>query len=360
MLDYQKIQEAFTGLVGVRQPLDTLLDKLDANHYTSASGLFFDDVEHFRINDIWDLSDFRNADNTQIQTHYNRIYSAAVSNIVDSIFGTVPDFIDEGLLYNFAFDRFETRATSDFSKSVGQFYGVEFWKSQEKNVVACIRKVKLEFKGTGTIKLVLHSHASGNAILKEKTITISSDSTPTEIDLDWYLEGENYRYFIGYYPSEITGDLIPFRRILNNANYMAEYSCIDVLRRIKRTEGFENLRNMQQDNEHNGLNFQVNILNDYTEQIINNKRLFAKALQLQFVISLLMSVISSNRVNPATRLTREVLESITMAVDGIYTTDLKKKGLKSFLKTELEKISKVVLAHKNANNIDQYIRNYVG
>ena len=96
-----------------------------------------------------------------------------------------------------------------------------------------------------------------------------------------------------------------------------------------------------------GLNLDISIYDDYTDFILNNKQLFAKAICLEFIIRCLQNYVSSIRSRNNERKAEELYQKIMIEIEGLKGSDsiLSVVGLReqvmgeiSLLKQEIKKL----------------------
>jgi len=96
-----------------------------------------------------------------------------------------------------------------------------------------------------------------------------------------------------------------------------------------------------------GLNLDMSVYDDYTDFILNNKMLFAKAISLEFTIRCLQMYVSSIRSNSNERKSQELYQKIMIEIEGtkgsdslISVTGLREQvlGEVSQLKQEVKKL----------------------
>ena len=336
MFAVEKIQDGLVGLVAVRQPLNPDVDVLDTSQYLSTSGLYLDDVEHFRL-DYWiDGQSYAKADNNDLETLWNQLERSSIANVMSRVFNK-PTYIDRNLIYSNTYDRSELIQLSNDP----YFYGYEIKVSDMKNLAFMISTVRIEAFGEAGGELVIQLfHSSQVAPLKTKTITIVNNGTLQIEQLDWYIDNsDNYykgTFFIGYGRPDF--DFKPYARTFDRANiqnHIAELS----IRRFERLGSLADLSEIDYTENHNGLNFDITVYTDYTDLILQNKFIFARAIQLQWAMSVLLMCLSSNRSNRNERMSKDLLAILMVAVEGQSGFGLTKvTGIRGNLNGELARL----------------------
>ena len=338
MINVAKIQSGLKGLVAVRQPLNPVNDVLEATSYVSKSELFLDDVEHFNFEFWKDCQNYAEATDDDYQAKWEQLEGSILNNVMAQVFNK-PSYIDRNLIYSNPFDRNELITISTDST---QFYGYEIKISDKKNIAFCISSVKIEGKSIGGVGdlVVQLFHSSQDEPIKEQTITTTDDGTLQTVQLDWYIDmSDNYykgQFYLGYYVPEFI--FSPYERNFERSNLMntIQELCI---RRIERLGDFTSLEDMDTSDQHNGLNFDITVYTDYTDLIVQNQFMFAKAIQLQWVSSILAMIVSSNRSNRNERVGKEMISLIMLTLEGQNGFGLQKvKGLREQVAGELARL----------------------
>ncbi len=316
MFDVEKIQDGLSGLVAVRQPLNPDYDKLSSGQYVSTSGLYLDDVQHFKLEYWIDAQSYASASDNDLQTAWSNLEKSTIAGVMARVFNR-PTYIDRNLIYINAYDRNETR-TLDASGT--HFYGYRLKVSDRKNLAFAITNVRIEGVAVAPdqeITVVLYN-SSNPFPIKSQAITLDTGGSIQKEVLNWYIDnsGEYYKgeYFLGFQmPSG--SDFKPYMRNYNRSNIVSHISELEISA-IHRDGSFADLEDMEMDDEHNGLNFDITVYEDYTDLIIQNKFMFAQAIQLHWAMSVLLMAVSSNRSNRNERISKEFMQLILLSIDG--------------------------------------------
>lgn len=335
MFNVSKIQTEFKGLVALRQPFDTAVDRFLSTQYLASSNLFLDDVEYFRPEYWIDSQSFATATDSDIQNKWDELEKSVIANVMAKIFNK-PSYIDRNLIYSTTFDRNELFT---ISTDTNQFYGYELEVSDLKNIAFLIKNVRIEGKGVGYLTIALY-HSSQATAIKSKVVALLDNGTLQTEVLDWVVDMSDtpYKgtYFLGYYvPAGFVFE--PYMRNLNDASCMNNITELEI-ERIENLGTFASLENIDYSSNHNGLNFDITVYEDYTDLIIQNKFLFARVIQLQWVLSILLLTMSSNRSNRNERIAKDV-NAILLAVEGQSGFGMQKvTGLRGQVTGELLRI----------------------
>jgi hypothetical protein len=331
MFNQSKISTGLSGLVGIRQPLNPLYQFLDLPLKTSTSGLYLDDVEMFKIEFFKDTQDYIGATPLDLNNKLKEMQKSSIVSVCSEVF-LEPDFIDRKPLYTRTSDRTKV---NEFP--VGDFVGISIKPTQDQNKGFTIHNVKLEFQGTGTVTLELYN-SSVPSPLYTKDIPIDSEYVVSQLDweIDSTMGDHKGEYFLGYV---LPNGLKPFKRDYEDGNISNTYKNADVrgMRYPSFTE-FRNLSLIVEEIEYLGINPDISFYDDYTDMIITNKRMFARAIQLRWAIMVMNGYCFSLQSNQTERKAKEAIVSTLQVIEGVKTETFYKKGLVTILTAEITRI----------------------
>ncbi|MFM9825837.1 hypothetical protein [Flavobacterium sp.] len=316
MFTATKIADGLLGIVGFRQPYNPNYAILDEDNTTSLSGLFVNDNPYAKIEFLKDTQDYKDISYDEFNALLKDMQKSSSISICSQVFNEF-DFIDRGLIYKNASNKIGVETLPN------GFVGYKIEVSQAKNTAFSINRVILDFNGTGTFTLLLFNTGKKVA-LQSKVITIASDNQVEE--LNWVLDNTSttYKgdYYIGYVSTGIA--VSPFKREWNNANVMSSFKelCLEKIF-VKNHTGNQlfNLDLIEGLSQDTGLNLDISIYDDYTDFILNNKMLFAKAISLEFTIRCLQMYVSSIRSNTNERKSQELYQKIMIEIEGTKGSD---------------------------------------
>jgi len=351
--DLSKIQAAFVGLVGIRQPFDPAYQKLDVSFESSSSGLYLNEISNYKTEFWIDTQDYKDISDADLSTRMGQIRDGAVSSVLSQVF-TESSYIDRNKLYSQTFDRQNVVTQQGDSQT---FYGYEIIAGQEKNLAFKITKCTLEMVGAGDITIALYNSSKLEPLFTE-VVTIGGGTSLEEVELNWIVDSTEipYKgsYFLGYYKNS---NVQPIDRNYDGGDLMNNIKGLDI-ERMKIQDDFLNLASLSYESDHNGLNFDITTYYDYTDLVLQNEFLFAKPLQLTWAMTVMLSYSSSFRINGKERISKELIASIIRSIEGQKGKDvLRIVGVRELLAGELvrlrEEIDKV--KHGYFNDDDEYL-----
>jgi len=309
--DLSKIQAAFVGLVGIRQPFDPAYQKLDVSFESSSSGLFLDDISNYKTEFWIDTQDYKDITDADLSIRMGQIREGAVSSVLSQIF-TEPSYIDRNKLFSQTFDRQNLVTQTGDAET---FYGYEIQAGQEKNLAFKITKCTLEMVGAGTIIIGLYNSSKTEPLFTQ-SVVIGGGTSLEEVELNWRVDSTEipYKgsYFLGYH--KVVG-VEPISRGYESGDMINSIKGIGV-ERISIQGDFLNLNSINNESEHNGLNFDITTYYDYTDLILQNTPMFAKSVQLTWAMTIMLSFSSSFRINGKERISKEMMVSVLRSIEG--------------------------------------------
>lgn len=341
MFDNSLIKSSLYGVVGTKNPYDPTFAIIDANNQISRSDFYSTDNPFCKISSLKETQDYADISDADFNTMLKEMQENAIISVSKMVFND-SDFIDRNLIYKYA------QNLQNVETLPSGFVGYKLEVSEENDIAVEIKRVLLNFQGTGNITLILWNTGSKTA-LESQLITITSDSQ--EVELNWRLDntGTTYKgeYYVGYLTDGIT--VTPYKRDWENSNVISNIKkiCIEpVYVSGHNTNTLFDLNDVNGLTECNGLNFDITVFKDYTDLIINNEMLFARAINLAFQINFLSVYSSSIRHNEGRRngdnLVRIIQEIEGQSGEGgvVKVTGLKPMliGEVALIKTEIDRL----------------------
>ena len=354
MINITKIQTALSGLVGFKQPYNPDYAIVDSTNQASSSGYYVTDNPYAKIEYIKDNQDYVDISATGFNLLLSDIKNSSISSVCNQVFSDY-DFIDRTLLFKNASNKAEVEVLPT------GFVGYQIRVTSQKNMAFKISRVLLDFQGTGTFTLLLWNTAK-KAAIQSKVITITTDHQ--EVTLDWVVDNTDttYKgeYYIGYISNSLT--VIPYKRDWNAGNILSSPTYLDVYK-VKVTNHLTttlfDLTKVEGMSEDIGLNLDITVYEDYTDFIINNKMLFARAIQIDGIIGCIQLYLSSLRSNSNQSQAGQLYEKLMIELKGTANeSTVKVIGLENQLlgeiasiRTEIGKLKKGLV---KANQIFAY------
>jgi len=344
MFDVSKIKNSLSGLVGFKQPFNPEYAMIDANNQLSESGYFVNSNPFAKIEYIKDCQDYSKISDEDFNIVLSDIIENSAVNVINQVFNE-SSYIDRQVLYKYAYNKVETNPLSN------GFVGYRIEIDDTKSVAFKISRVLLDFEGAGTIKLLLFNSAKLDPI-REQEVTITTDHQ--EIVLDWVLNDTDtiYKgdYFLGYIKGDAT-TVVPYKRAYENSEIMSYITHLNIEEVFVPNHSTETLFDISKSysyDESSGLNPDITVYDDFTDLIIQNRFLFARAIFLSAVINSLQIYMSSLRSNRNERQAEELYKKILVEIEGTRSGDniISVKGLRPQLLSEISDIKKELTSVK--------------
>lgn len=338
MINTIKISNALLGIVGFLQPHNPKYAIIDAPNLLSKSGYFVNSNHYAKVEFIKDNQDFEEITNEQFNNFLRDMQKASISNVVNQVFSDF-DFIDRNLLYKNASNKGVTEELPT------GFVGYRIKVSNDKNMAFRINRILADFDGTGFIKIILWNTAKRTTLFT-KEVEITSDHQ--EIELGWELDNSDSTYKGDYYLGYIADflDVDPFKREYDNANVMTDFKnlCIEKVCVLGHTtETLFDLTEVEGLSQDIGLNLDLTVYEDFTDLVINNAKLFAKAVNTAMIIQSMELYCSSLRSNRNELIAEQLYEKVIAELEGTNPDSvIRVKGMKPQLLGEISSIRKEI------------------
>lgn len=326
MINVAKIKSGFnpTGkvLVGFKDSLDPTFAIVDAANKNSLSNYFATDNSYVKIEFLKDASENVSKDNLAFNAMLKDMIETACVNVCNDVFNDQPDFIDRQVMYTFP----TVKKSVNTSILANGWYGYRIRPSYSKDIAFKINRIFLEFEGIGTVKICLFS-TYNDAPLFSETITINNENTKEFIPAtDWVIDNCDSRYYkgefyLGYLVVSGSFTLKPYDRRVKLGNYynwpkeaeiypvyFANHSVVDVIPDTTQAPG---------NPIYCGLNLDISTYYDYSGFCVQNKQLFAEAINYNLQIQCLRLILSSIRSNPNQRRGRDIVDAIAKEIEGV-------------------------------------------
>lgn len=349
MFNYSIVSSGLSGLVGYRQPYNPEIPTLTAPNTTTRSGLYINDNPLAKLEYVYDCQDYDAISDADFNTYLNNAMSESIVNVCSNVFNK-SSYIDRQVLYKNALNKVESETLP------AGFIGYKIGVSSEKNVAFEIKRILLDFEGSGDIELLLFN-TSVKAPIQTKVITISTDHKSE--DLSWVVDnsGNTYKgdYYLGYISSYVDiGTLKPYKRDWNNANIESIITYLGIEKGnfpAMTTNVLADLDDWDGTDITTGLNPDITVYEDYTDLILNNEKLFSRAILLDSQIRILSEVMASIRSNKNERIGKDLLSRVVLELDGADVNGIKKESLRGTLSREIKRV---------ANEINKIREGYFG
>ena len=339
MIAVENIKTELLGLVGINQPYDPDYAIFEPDLLLSESGLFLDDVNFVTGEFIIDVVSPLKSTTPQKNEVLRNLMKSASIQVVNEVFDK-SSLIDHGVLYS--------KANNFKDLQDGLPNGFIGWKlkiTETKDVSFKINRVFLELEGNGDLELILWNTNRQNPIETE-TIAITSGNNAYTIDLNWECRNLDFYkgdWYIGYI---YDGSIIPFKREYHDSSEVNDIRGLWMQKVVFSDHNVITIPDLDKEaylgSQSTGINMDITVFEDKTSFVIQNKLMFAKAIQLKTAILIFQKFLSSTRSNVNERYSKDFKRSVMAFMKGIKGEGIQEKGLEPQLISEITRIKQEI------------------
>jgi len=320
MIRSDKIISAFNGGVGWRQPTLTGMPTIDAANLASSSGQRFEDGNFLvTIQNIYDCQNDSDISDVDFNTFLTNMQNAAILDTMLKVAERQSDFIQANNLYPY-----EKSFDSTLTPS-GRAVGFEIEPCLKNGYILEIPWIELSFDLEKTFKVYLfNSNLPKSAIAEQEITTTEGESKIT--DLNWHIADDatykGGKFYLVYFEDDLDGAKA-YKKDYELSTYQVStyYYYINPVT-ISHTDNELDVTTVSNESDTGGINFGINVYNDYTEVFTRNKSLFWTAIKHQMTERVLNLIISSTRSNTTERQNQAIWNLYgkeKIALEGIST-----------------------------------------
>lgn len=335
MIRIDKIKTGLFGRVGFMQPDIAEYAIVSEANMASASGLTFQDASAIvSIKNIIDTQPTPNATFKQINSLLTRIQSNSILDVCNKALVGKPDYIKSVNPYPFA------KSFKNTLGKNGKFVAIKFTPTA-LNMAIKVSFGEIAINESETFNLYVYNSNVSEPI---DTIEVASQSGESSFfDVNIILTDETtYKggsFYIGYFDDDITGQA--YARDHGKSSYKSNTPYVNITPVHVSHNGTNiDISSESCQSDTFGLNFGVEIYNDYTDLVLKNKSIFDRAIQLQGVIRMMDMIKNSTRSNTEERLMKQMIDDVNFALYG--NNDAKIKGITQMLSEEIDHIRKML------------------
>jgi hypothetical protein len=320
--------QALRGIVGFKQPVDPNYAFLDSDNLQSDSGKYYEDISGIvTVKNIIDTYEYQDSlTDDQRNDILDSMRDSAAGDVLTEIFNDKSYIQESNVLFPYE---------QDYQKTIileNDFNYIEI-KHLKKGITTNINNIILSFDSDVTFDVYLYESTT-KAPVQTQSVTTSAGED-VKVYLGWNLDSR-YTYRMGYKTSEI-GTAKPYLRDyeLSTVEELSRNICFDYY-----TADFNGARldltSESSKSDAMGMNLEYSVYIDWTREIIKNKNLFAKALQLQMALTVADRIMTTTASNITQQLTQQSLERIGYIIGNAE----RGTGLKGQFRKEVLNIKK--------------------
>lgn len=203
----------------------------------------------------------------------------------------------------------EENVMTNTAANATDFVGYEINVSDIKDIAVRINQIIMTFDAAEAFRIYLFN-SNSNAAINSTEITSVANTDVSQGFTDWILSNNDYKggkWYIGYLTDGRTAKAV--NREWNNASIRSRYNYIGI-RPIK-VSGWNvntlfDVDDIEYVSETHGMNFDISVHQDFTDEILRNKENYTELLKLQMEVDVLELIWGSTRSNRTSRLNQDV------------------------------------------------------
>jgi len=307
------IQELF-GLVGFRDSTITGYDIVDATNQESDSGLIFQDgYKLVTIKNIHETQEDVEISEVNFNTYLTNLQNSCIIDVCKKITNKKSGVIESNTLFPYE-QTFEN--TENVSSG---FIGIKIKPSLNERLLLKVNAITAAFDSAITLAVKLMNSETGTEIYTQDITTVDKQQVKQIVNWNISLNRSGITggsYYLGYYVSDLSGAK-PYKRDYENASSFLPSSKFYMEFRNNTVTGTRiNPDVFDGISEPYGLNIQYSVYTDWTQLLIENKYMLARAIQLQMAERVIEQVLTSTRSNIDERLTKDIRQLANFALEG--------------------------------------------
>ena len=320
--DIPTIKAALLTLNGFRESANEIVcfDELTTELKTSDSGVYYNDVPGIKLNSIQEMIE---SDELDMNSYLSeKIESSSIDLIQQFVQLQKEKLNTKAILSNLNVGVRQATNIRDLTTNRNRFVGFLLKPANADGVVATPTQLGVQFDTVQTITIYLYAQSQLDPIDSFDITTTKGNTSLEWFDLpttwklehlsDLYATGDTY--YLGYYESDLTGNALETRMSCASCSGSAysKYSKYVTVQPIEVREDktYVSKEVFDKDDvgfttETFGLHLKMNVDCDITKVVVENKILFATALQKRVAINIFWDSFNSNRINRETLLSKE-------------------------------------------------------
>lgn len=315
MIRPDKIKTAMFGGVGWRQSTLSGSPVVNAANLESKSGLIFQDATSFiTLDNIKSCQEDASISDADFNTYLTNLQNAVILETCQKISSDESDFIQTANLYPY-----EKTFNTTYDHGTG-FVGFQIDCIKRANILSKINWIELSFDSAKTFNVYLYNSNKPKTPVKTKSVTtVANESVIVVLD-DWELADDvSYKggtFYWGYFEGDLDGAKA-IKRDYELSNYQVSTRCNNITPITLTYSGTTlDINSGSETSDTFGLNFGIDIYNDYTELFIRNKSMFYQCIQYQMTEKVFNLIASSVRSNNIERITQDNLNNFAFEMYG--------------------------------------------
>lgn len=334
MINESLILSELFGLVGFRNPTITGYSIVNSANQVSGSGLYFQDGHKLvTIKNIYDTQEDESINDENFNIYLQNEQKAAIIDVCNKIIRDKSIFVESGTLFPY-----EQTFENTIDPGTG-FIGIKIKPTINERLLLKITAIIATFNDAITLPVYLYNSETGTQLYSQNITTIAKTAVKQRVNWAMSLNTNTTTggsYYLGYKVSDI-GAALPYKRDYENSTaYIPSRNFYSEFRNNELNSGRINPDSYNALTDPYGLNIQYSVYTDWTQKLIENKNILARAIQLQMAERVIEQIFVSTRSNIDQRKTQEIRNMSNYILEG----NEKAKGIRMKLNDEINNIRK--------------------
>ena len=322
---------------------------LDTANATANSGRYFNDFHALvTVKNVRDNIEDKDLTDETFNTFLTKLQKSIIMRCLNSVFRE-PEYIEQAIL----FER-DGRQQTQLIPNTGQVVGWTFEILEDFGMTTKVENVILAFNEDVTFHLFCYLDGQKTPIWSKSVSAVANKRTIVEIDNLFlsYGEQKHNKFFICYFQD----DLGTAKAIQDSSIEFEDTNCFEAEPFIALATNDEELdqTTYSETTVPYGLNFEVSVFRDHTQQILRKANLFDEAVGLQMAVNVIELISLSTRSNKTERITKEAADKLFNELNQAFPTQDFPffPGLKSQLSKEVKRLNDAFFKKSKSVNIN--------
>jgi len=329
------------GGVGFRQTTLTGFPTIDTANSTARSGMIFQDATGFvTIQNIYECQQDPQLAEVDFNTYLTNLQNAVILETCQKIQESESDFIQSNNVYPYE------KSFINIQSKTGKFVGFQLEPTKKNGILGKVNWIELAFDEAVTFNVYLYNSNLPKSPLRTVSVTtVAGESVIVELE-DWELSDDSTfkggTFYWGYFEDDL-GTASAFVKDFELSELWVHTRCHDIVPvTIEHTGTDINITTAIEKSETYGLNFGIDVYNDYTELFIRNKTMFYQPIYYQMAEKVYNLIITSVRSNRIERITNDdkALQAMTFEMYG--SSDSGVNGIDGKLKRSMDNLKRMM------------------
>ena len=346
MINITNIISGLYKRLGWREPTKTgYAELLDTDNKASGSGLYFQDYSPLvTVENVKESQPDSGISDANFNAYLDNLQKSVILKVINSIYKERDDFIEEQIVYDN-----ENVITKTIDTGT-DFVGYEVNVAKLGDIAVKLNTLILEFDGVATFNVYLYHSADQDAIKTQSVTTVANEAKIQSLT-DWILYYDSAsikggKYYIGYYQSDL-GSVKAINRNWGDAALMSHAAMYDLIPLKATPNGVKlfDLDDISYEGDTFGLNFDITVRKDYTQQVVDNVSLFDNAIGYGMAVECLKLIINSGRSNRSERMAKGAIAAFAELYGIPPDPEMPRiVGVEKTLNIEIKRIKKALFS----------------